>query len=137
MHLDKQNQRVHEAFSNSPPGRLPFPQQNKWKVFKHRKPPDEKNEEQNSAKDDLSCSVFSGVSNSFTFLVETSHGAKHLEWLRFWQGFLAGSDAAAWTQRIQVSVAAGGGSGLGGRLQVCTGSRVLVTTLPCLRDNNW
>lgn len=39
MHLDKQNQGARRAFSNSPPGRLPLPQQNKRQVFRHRKPP--------------------------------------------------------------------------------------------------
>lgn len=90
MHLDKQSQRAHRAFSNSPPARLPFPQQNKWQVFRHRKPPRWKNEEQNSARDDLSCSVLSGVSNSFRFLVEHFSQWEALGLAEFLTGILSG-----------------------------------------------
>lgn len=52
--------------------------------------PDEKNREQNSAKDDLSCSVLSGVSNSFRFLVEDSSWCKAFGMAEFLTGILCG-----------------------------------------------
>lgn len=73
--------------------------------------------------------LLSGVSNSFRLLVEATSWCEALGMAEFWQGLLN------WTQRIQVSVAAGGGSGLGGSCRSAQ-EQALVTSLPGLRDNN-
>lgn len=49
-----------------------------------------KNEEQNSAKDDLSCSMLSGVSNSFRFLVEDFSQWEALGMAELLTGILSG-----------------------------------------------
>lgn len=55
--------------------------------------PDKKSEGQKGAKADLSCSVLSGVSNSFRFLAEALSQCEAVGMAELWQGFLAGSDA--------------------------------------------
>lgn len=49
-----------------------------------------KYEEQNSAKDDLSCGMLSGVSNSFRFLVENFSRCEALGMAEILTGILSG-----------------------------------------------
>lgn len=65
-----------------------------------------------------------------------SHRAKHLGWLS--------SDRDSWRDlMLNLGTGKPGECGSRGRLRAARkaaglhGNRVLVTTLPCLRDNNW